>query len=109
MNILNYLFIGEDINKIPEKLKELFRESKPILLKNLLGNDGEVKLIKNQNTYILCVERNYIKEIEIIIRNIENDQLHLTVVTRSPSATFVNTLFQIENSPKLWYENQFTR
>lgn len=108
MNILNYQFKGENIGKIPDKLTELISNSKPFWLKNLIGSDGEVKLIKNQNAYILCIEKNYYKEIEIIIMNINDNKLHLTAITRSPPATLVNTLIQDDYSPELWLEKQFT-
>lgn len=69
--ILDYLFTDNDIDKVPEQLKELIGNTKSIRTKNLTGTDGEVILIKNQKIFILCIEKNYIEELETIVMNFE--------------------------------------
>ena len=107
MKIFDYLFTGKDIDKVPKQLKEIIGNKKPFWSKNLTGGDGEVILFKNQKTFILCFELNYIREVQTIVMNFENDQLHLTVITRSPPEVMLNTLFQIDYSSEIWFEKQF--
>lgn len=109
MIIFDYFFYGKDIDKVPEQLKVVLNKKKAFFLKNLIGTNGEVRLFKNQETYILCFERNYYREVETIVMNFENDLLHLTVITRSLPALLVFQLFQMEASSQVWFEKQFAK
>lgn len=109
MIIFDYFFYGKDIDKVPEQLKAVLNKNKAFFLKNLTGTNGEARLFKNQETYILCFERNYYREVETIVMNFENDLLHLTVITRSLPGFLIYQFFQMEKGSQLWFEKQFAK
>lgn len=51
MNIIDYLFYGKYIDKVPKELKVILCNEKQFFFKNLTGTDGEVRLFKNQKTF----------------------------------------------------------
>lgn len=57
----------------------------------------------------MCFERNYLRILETIVMNFENELLHLTVITPSLPAKLTYRLIPHVRSPQVWFEKQFAK